>query len=407
MASINDPTILNLVPMLLGVIFALVAGLLLVPCLVFWVECVAAATWRPPTRIVPRPTEGLLAVLIPAHNEASGIQRTLETIQPQLRAGDRLIVVADNCTDSTAELARSLGATVLERQNLQQRGKGYALDYGLAYLCQDPPALVCLFDADCDVHPYCIDALAATALATGRPTQANYLIEKPREINLKGAISAFAIKVKNWVRPLGLWQLAQPCLITGAGIAVPWPAIASVNLASSHIVEDMKLGLDLALAGYPPIFCPTAKVTSRLPQNETAAKGQRTRWEHGHLQVMAQYLPKLLGQLRHRPRISLVSLMLELAIPPLSLLILIWVGITMGMGLVAGLGLSGIPLILALVAGIALFGGVAIAWMAYGQSDISLKELALVPVYILWKIPLYLKFLARPEKEWIRTERDS
>ena len=80
-----------------------------------------------------------LAVIIPAHNEARGIVPTIEDIKPQLRFGDRLIVVADNCTDDTAAVASSAGAEVISRDDLTQIGKGYALGWAINHISIDPP----------------------------------------------------------------------------------------------------------------------------------------------------------------------------------------------------------------------------------------------------------------------------
>lgn len=381
---------------------------LLLPVLVLCLECAAAALWRGARRGsgAALTNETTLAVLIPAHNEAGGIGRTLSTIRPQLRPGDRLVVVADNCTDNTAEMARSAGASVIERFDTQRRGKGYALDFGLNALSNCPPSVVIFLDADCDALPGSLLALAQQAHQSQLPAQAVYLMEKPPEPGLKDSISAFAFKVKNLVRPLGLRQLGQPCLLTGTGMAMPWPAATAVSVASGHIVEDMKLGLDLAIAGYPPQFCPQAWVTSRLPQGEAAAKSQRTRWEHGHLQVMAEFVPKLLLAFLQQGRIGLLALALELLVPPLSLLVMLWVtllALTAGFAFLSGLSL---PLLLTSLAGGLLLLSIVLAWQRYGRDEISLRQLAQIPLYLLWKIPLYLGYVINPEKRWVRTERD-
>src|SRR5262249_19653464 len=91
----------------------------------------------------PRPR---CAVVIPAHNEPAGFGDTTKRLQPQSRPGDRLIVVADNCSDSTAAAAREAGAEVIERQDAERRGKGFALDFGLKHLEADPPAVVVVID---------------------------------------------------------------------------------------------------------------------------------------------------------------------------------------------------------------------------------------------------------------------
>lgn len=397
-------------------IFTVVLGLgalvLLIPCATLWVEVLAAFSAQVKDAFTQGEVIGAceaigpVAVLIPAHNESGGIGRTLAGLQPQLRPQDRLVVIADNCSDDTAQVAAAAGAEVVERFNTHLRGKGYALDFGLTYLQASPPSVVILMDADCDASPGSLAQLAHSAFAQGRPVQANYLIEQPPSQSLKGLISAFAIKVKNLVRPLGLQRLGAPCLLTGTGIALPWEVATAVNVASGHIAEDMKWGLDLALAGHPPTFLASAKVTSRLPSDDQAAKTQRTRWEHGHLQIMREYLPKLLGQGLRRGRLDLLALGLELSILPLSLLVMVWAAGTGATLLFALMTQAWMPLVVALAAGILLFSAVLLAWARFGRSDISLRQLVMIPLYILWKIPLYIAFLVRPEKQWIRTQRD-
>jgi cellulose synthase/poly-beta-1,6-N-acetylglucosamine synthase-like glycosyltransferase len=385
------------------------ATLLLFPCFVLFIEALAAvlkpAAQNPEK--VPLAEDTALAVLVPAHNETVGIRPTLESIFNDLRPQDRVVVVADNCTDNTASVARDLGATVVERCNNALQGKGYALDYGLNYLQADPPDVVIFMDADCQVEPGSLPGLAHQALAQSRPVQACYLIEQPATQSLKGAISAFAFKVKNYVRPLGLKRWGAPCLLVGTGIALPWQAAMAVNVASSNIVEDMKWGLDLAIQGHSPTFLPEANVTSRLPSEEQAAKGQRTRWEHGHLQMITSYTHRLIWQSIRQRKPGLFALALELSVLPLSLLVMLWAGITVATLGVVALGGSTWPFQIAAVAGICLFLGVFLAWGRYGRNELSLTQLAMVPVYIVWKIPLYIMYLLRPQNQWVRTQRDA
>ncbi|MEM9980387.1 MAG: glycosyltransferase family 2 protein, partial [Cyanobacteria bacterium P01_D01_bin.2] len=142
----------------------MLAAALVLPCTVLLVE-VLSAVGRGGAH-TPQPLTGTTrrAILMPAHNEEAVIQATLSTLTPQLHPTDRLVVVADNCTDATADIARQAGATVLERQNDRQRGKGYALDFGLRHLSADAPDVLIMVDADCQVQPGAIDAIANLAL---------------------------------------------------------------------------------------------------------------------------------------------------------------------------------------------------------------------------------------------------
>jgi len=131
--------------------------LLLIPITFLLVECLASLLPdRSPKNSTEIEANALkLAVLVPAHNEASEIGITLENLLPQIKNNDRLIVIADNCTDNTALVAQECGVVVIERNNPEKRGKGYALDYGLSLLESDPPDIVIIIDADCSTESNC------------------------------------------------------------------------------------------------------------------------------------------------------------------------------------------------------------------------------------------------------------
>lgn len=389
------------------IILLAIALSLLIPIGMLFIECFAALF---PPRQAPEPppdSPPRITVLIPAHNEASGISTTLKTIVPQLTDQDRLVVIADNCTDETAAIARQLGATVIERRETERQGKGYALDYGIKYLSTDPPDIVVLVDADCIVDEGAIAKLAQRANTSKRPTQAVYLLEQPPNPTPKDTISALSFRVKNLVRPRGLNRLGFPCLLMGTGMAFPWSVIRQAPLASNNIVEDMQLGIDLAIAGHSPLFCLDARVTGCLPQQQEAAKTQRTRWEHGHLQTLLTQVPRLLTQFVIQRRVDLFAIALDLVVPPLSLLVMIWVA-AMGGTLLAGvLGVSWIPAISVGLEGLLILLSIIVAWAKFCRDDIPVQTLLTVPFYILWKIPLYFAFLVKPENKWIRTERNA
>jgi cellulose synthase/poly-beta-1,6-N-acetylglucosamine synthase-like glycosyltransferase len=384
-----------------------IAVALLIPIVMLFVECVSAF-WalRKPT-VQASTSSYQLAVLMPAHNEAPVIAETLQTVLPQLSPSDRLIVIADNCTDDTAAIARAFpGTTVIERFDPHQRGKGYAMDFGLRYLAPNPPDVVVTVDSDCIAEPGAIAHLAQQAFITGKPVQSTYLMEAPENPSLKDSISAFAVMVKNWVRPLGLSQLGFPVLLSGSGMAFPWKVIRSVSLANSKTVDDMQLTIDLALAGHTTTYCPKARVTGRL-MDAQHARSQRSRWEHGHLEVIQTEIPRLLQAALKQRRLDLALLALDLSILPLSLLVMIW-AVASALALIAWV-LGGMMLTVLLLVGQALLlvSCVLGAWLWFDQCGISLTKLLGIPLYVLWKIPLYVAFLTKRQTQWLRTERDT
>jgi cellulose synthase/poly-beta-1,6-N-acetylglucosamine synthase-like glycosyltransferase len=347
-----------------------------------------------------------VAVIVPAHNESAGILPTLADILAQLAGGDRLIVVADNCSDDTAAVAASAGAEVTIRNESGKIGKGYALAWGIDHLRSRPSETVVVIDADCRVGEGTLDRLAVACSTTGRPVQALDLMLAPTGSPAIMRVAEFAWRLKNWVRPLGLRVLGLPCQLMGTGMAFPWAVIRSANLAGGEIVEDIKLGLDLALAGAPPVFCPSAVVTSCFPTSPVGAQTQRQRWEQGHLSIMVRLVPRLLAAGVVHANVELCSMALDLAIPPLVLLLSLSLLILAISFMATIIGLTSLPFVLALLS-LLLFGiSVFAAWRKYGADILSGRDLSQVAIYMLRKIPMYLKILKqRSQMGWIRTDR--
>lgn len=347
-----------------------------------------------------------VAVLVPAHNESTGLRPTLDDIKAQLRAGDRLLVVADNCSDDTAAVAAAAGAEVVERHDPVRIGKGYALDWGLRHLAADPPEIVVIVDADCRLAVGTIDRLAMTCAMTRRSVQALDLMVAPERSSINFQVAEFAWRVKNWVRPLGLGALGLPCQLMGTGMAFPWDVIRSAELANGRIVEDLKLGLDLAMAGAPPLFCPSAVVTSRFPASVEGADRQRQRWEHGHIGMILTVAPRLALSAIASGNLGLLALVLDLAVPPLILLGLLSTGALAVAALAVLLGFpSGALMVTAATFG-AFMLAVVLAWLTHGRDVLPPRALLSIGPYVFGKLRLYRRLLSRGfVSQWIRTDR--
>ena len=381
-------------------------ALLLVPVAVFTVQVVAALRRTTPTRLDAGEHRSTAAVLMPAHDEALGIAAAIDTLLPQLRGGDRLLVVADNCSDRTAAIAAERGAEVVERHDPDRRGKGYALDYGIRHLAAAPPAVVIVVDADCAVRPGSIDLLARECARRGGAVQALYLMQAPPGAGLKQRMAEFAWAVRNQLRPLGWQRLGGPCQLMGTGMAFPWATIATASLATASIVEDMQLGLDLAAAGSPPSYCATALVTSGFPAQASASITQRTRWEHGHLAMIASRGLPMLWSGIVSANMALVGMALDLCVPPLAVLVLSLLALVVASAALAAFGGSAVPLGLALGGFVVLAVAVTAAWARVGRRSVSLAELTLAPIYALAKIPIYVRLFTARQLRWVRTRRD-
>ena len=393
-------------PLILNAVLSVFVALLLAPVAVLAIEIIAALWGRRNAFAAPG-TPTSVAILIPAHNEEGGISATLRSISPQLKDHDRLIVVADNCTDRTATVAEAEGAEVISRSNPDHRGKGFALDFGIQHLRSNPPGVLIIVDADCEVAPHAISHLASLCANHHRPIQAQYSMRNVDNAGLKLRIAEFAWVVKNLVRPLGLAKLGLPCQLMGSGMAFPWTEINNVNLANSHLVEDMKMGLDLARRGVAPLFCPDAIVFSFFPTDEQGRKDQRTRWEHGHLGIIAREAPRALLQGLKTMDLALVAMSLDLCVPPLALLVMLdtlFLMIAAIFCLTTGYRAA---LVTISCASIVLGVTVLAAWASYGRRIVSFSNLLSAFFYPFLKIPMYVRFVFSRQSEWVRSKRDN
>lgn len=389
------------------VTFALLTACFLTAVPVVFFAIQIAAAFRPARRLAAAAAAAgpRFTVLMPAHDEEAVIAHSIAPIIAQLPPSGRLMVVADNCSDDTAGVALAAGAEVTIRRDMTRIGKGYALAHGVRCLAADPPEVVIVVDADCEVAPGTLARLAGRCSATGRPVQARYAMLPPPAPSAADKVSRLAWTIKTYVRPLGSARLGWPCQLMGSGMALPFDALDRVDLATGHLAEDQKLGADFALAGRSPLFCPEAEIVSRLPQGETGKRQQRTRWEHGHLAIIGEFFLPLTGSALARRDPKLLAFSLDLCIPPLTLLAMALV-LQIGISL-AWFALTGATHPLAVSAAVlACFAGaIGAAWWRFGQQIITWRELAAAPAYCLLKIPSYVRFFIHRRIDWVRTER--
>ena len=147
-------------------------------------------------------------------------------------------------------------------------------------------------------------------------------------------------------------------------------------------------------------------VTSPLPTKRSGFMSQRTRWEHGHMRTILSEVPRLFARFLVTGNVSLLALALELAVPPLSLL----VGISaVGALIFAGVGFATTnwwPLVCLASAMAVAALGIGLVWIRSGREILPGKMIvAEIPRYISVKAPMYFRFLSRPQTDWVRTER--
>lgn len=388
---------------------AFVILLLLAPLLVinlFFVAEVALGLPRGGRKQWAKPS-GRTVIILPAHDEEAVIGRTLGALTAAARTDFDVLVVADNCSDRTAAIARGQNVQVAERIDPERRGKGFALAFARDWLRADPPAAVIVLDSDCRTDRESLLALAGSCQQLGVPAQAINLLEPSRTAGPLVQVSSFAFLIKNLVRQRGLQRLAGGVHLTGTGMCLPWPLFDSADLATASIVEDIRLGIELAALGKHPRLVSECVVWSpHAAQAQTL--GQRSRWEGGFLSLARVAAPDLLKRGLAKGSLPTIFAGLDLLVPPLALLAMVNAAVLLILVVLAVIGAtSWLPTFVLGAVGLLVAAAILLAWWREGRDFLSTAALIRLPLYPLWKIPMYLK-LARTgaPKNWQRTERD-
>ncbi|MCC7369037.1 MAG: glycosyltransferase [Chloroflexi bacterium] len=345
------------------------------------------------------------AILAPAHDEESTIGRLLASTAAldYPRSRYDVVVVADNCTDRTAEIARAAGAQVEERSDNAHRGKGYALRWVLARLRERGARYdaYVVIDADTVVAPDLLTRMDAHFEAGSAVVQVYYTVLNADESPL-AALRYAALAALHYVRPLGRRQLGLSCGLKGNGMGFLAEVLEQHGWEWFTLAEDVEFHLALVADGLRVDFIPETTVLADMPVTFAQAESQNERWERGRVEMLRERgLGLLLAGLRQRDPVRLDAIAEQL-IPPLSVPVVL-AGALTGAGLLcrsrlaAGLGLFSLGGQLAYVlTGLVLVGA---PWRVY-------RALAYAPTYVGWKVWLYARSLAaRGSGPWIRTAR--
>ena len=392
---------------LISLLFSLVFVVLTIPVLMFVIEVLGSLLpTKQAVNLSDETAPGPVAIIVPAHNEGENIRPTLNDIREQLRPIDRLVVIADNCDDNTAMIAREEGALCYERNDLVKRGKGYAIEFALQQLGENPPEIVMFFDADTRLEKNTCAHLAANAHKTNRPVQSLNIMHAGKEASPRLQVAAFAWLVMNRARMSGLFKLFNTTRMTGTGMAYPWSLIHDSFKGSGNIVEDLAFTLGLVRDGYAPILVHETCVHGEFPNSEEAAVTQRARWEHGTLNVAKTSILPMLGQAITKVDPKMLAMALDLAIPPLTMQIALSLGLSM-LGIFLALVFSiTLPLIIALTGLALLFGAIIMCWAVYGRKTLPPQAMVGIIGFILDKFRIYGKSGRQSSASWTRTERD-
>ena len=370
----------------------------------------AAAAARPLKPLAEARHQRRFRIVIPAHNEALVLEpvlrRLLDVRYP--RQNYEIVVVADNCTDQTAQVARSCGARVLERFDPHERGKGHALAYAFASLRAEVFDAYIVLDADTLVKPDLLAVMNRYLEAGHRVVQAHYDVLNPFE-SKRTALMYVAFKIFTYVRPLGRRLLGLSAGLNGNGMCFAKAVIDSYAWNAYSLAEDIEYTTTLVLNGERVVFAPEACIAAQMPTARTQAVTQRMRWEAGRLELARRSGPRLLLQGIRRFDRRVFDWGMDLVIPPLAALTLLVGGGTLAAAVLATYSsttMAGWIFLLwgGLVVTLSVFVVAALAvGRVPGQAYLTLLH---APAYVAWKLWLYIRMsTSRAPKHWIRTER--
>jgi cellulose synthase/poly-beta-1,6-N-acetylglucosamine synthase-like glycosyltransferase len=263
-----------------------------------------------------------IVVLVPAHNEADAIATVVRSLLAQLYDASQreVVVIADNCSDATADIASAAGATVWVRDDPQARGKGQALAWALDRLWASRPDVeaVAMVDADCVVSPNLLDAMDRALRGGARAVQTRNMVSNPED-SPRAALRWAGFALVNIVRPRGKQRLGLSCGLFGTGMAFRAELLREQPWDAFSVAEDAEYHLRLVAAGETVGFIDTAYVASVMPTGAEAAREQMLRWETGNARLVREATVLLAHGLVRRDR-RRIAAALDCLVPAQSLL---------------------------------------------------------------------------------------
>lgn len=362
-----------------------------------WWTILSLTALKPPAGRHQSRESGRCATIVPAHNEARLIASTVASLLNAGATGPDIFVVADNCTDSTAEVARLAGATVLERMDPANRGKSYALNFAIEALRGESvvPDCVVIIDADTTVSDEFFRAISYRIEAGASIVQAHYAAGDAALPVARLRRLAFALV--HWARPLGASRLGLPTTLKGNGMAFRWHALRD-GFPGHGITEDASATLSFVRTGLLVDFEPRAHVSGMMASSFRDARTQDDRWEGGRFAILPQALLEGVRQIA-QGRVRAASACFELASPPLTVVVLF---ATLGLAIaVSGPGSLSVG-----AAGVALVAAyVVLGFISARPSLKDIAALAYAPKFVVHKLASFARIARSRPSSWERTSR--
>ena len=367
---------------------------------------------RPASPSAPARQVRRFLVLIPAHDEETIIARAVRSaLSAQAdNVAIRVLVVADNCSDQTGELAANAGAEVIHRRDPQRRGKGWALDYGIRHALHDRWLdAVFVMDADSVVSPNAFEVLQPRLQACDDCIQIRYQVANA-DTSWRTKLMAAAFDLRCHILPMGRQTLGLSASLMGNGMCFSRNVFEETGWPSKSLAEDIEATAILVQRGVRIWYEPRAAVAAEMPSSSQAAGTQRFRWEIGQLISAIRWMPRLLATAIRQKRLDPLNQILAMLNPPLGFLVLVicaaWAAVAILSQTHPSWTFRTIWLWPALLLTLMVYvvGGL---WRS-GHPGRALDVIVFSPIYVLWKLWFYISIPWRGSAgAWVRTARNT
>jgi cellulose synthase/poly-beta-1,6-N-acetylglucosamine synthase-like glycosyltransferase len=347
------------------------------------------------------------AVLIPAHNEEAHLPRLLASIASEKYPPEsfRAIVIADNCTDETAAVARAYDAEVLERHDSTNRGKGHAIKWSLKQMAIDEYDAVVVVDGDSVIAPGFLHHLNVLMERGDQVIQCYNGVANPGQSWFTRLMDVSRTMANEIIHP-GKRKLGLSSHLMGNGMCFDVRVLETTGWNALSVGEDWEYYAQLVIGGSYVGYSRGSRVYHQESANLRQASTQRLRWSSGRFAVLKRYGPTLVIHALRTRNLRCLDAAMPLILPNPSL------GINLTLiGLAAGalswfVGGSGVIATWFAVLAVAQLGMLMVSVLYTKDRAASAASLVLAPLFLAWKLGIdVLSIFGIGSQEWKHTHR--
>ncbi|MGN1301033.1 MAG: glycosyltransferase family 2 protein [Clostridia bacterium] len=349
--------------------------------------------------------------IIPAHNEAAVIANLVESLKAQDYPQELLdiYVIADNCTDNTAEIARDAGAIVYERFDATKKTKGYAMQWFLKQKIEENADYdaFCVFDADNVAMPDFIKNMNKKLCQGEEVVQGYRDIKNPTDNWISAGYALFYWTMHRFYH-LARYNVGLSPLLNGTGFMVKFDVIKPDGWNTQTLTEDIEFSLINMCQGRKLGWATDAVVYDEQPTDFKQSWSQRMRWSVGHIQCFKIYTKQLAkNTIKNKKLVTFDGLLYLMGMP---LLVITLSLILLNVAIFTGHGMTGAELLWNIgkyvIATFLLTPITAAFTMVLDKRKIKpmLKGLLCYPLFLGSWILINIKALIKPNTTWEKIE---